>query len=97
MIFSWKAVVLSIVSIIFVYHLIVASHIKELVENCDPNYNINIITNLVTMKHKDIPNSSMGFIITRKFGIPIIEKTFNDKARQLFDIYTMIIPYRVVI
>ena len=91
------------VLLVFGWHLIQVRGIDagDVEEQADMSATINPLTNLVTLTIYQAPDRGWGEEMAEGFiqmmGPGVIERAMNTEARKNFDLYAMIIPYRVSI
>ncbi len=87
---SW---VLLIIIIVFGYHAAVLAPVQYRMWD-DDSMKINPFTNTIIMElNIQGPWERLG----AELAVPISERMFNNMARRYFDIYALILPYRVII
>lgn len=91
----WIAITLAT---IIMYHFIIIGDINGMIDQKNDSeialVGVNPITNVITVKYSGDNSIVRGMLILFSF---VGEKALETKAREQFDVYAMIIPYKIVI
>ena len=107
--FYWLAGLLLIVGVAFIYHYGIVSEVNDRAERKYKNpapgeavksIHVNPLNDLVTIQMKrdrKAPLGVLGGVLTQNVTSRILEDQLNKKARADFDVYAMLVSYKVLI
>lgn len=99
-------VLLILVTLTLLWHLVLSSSISngrrcwDAACNQSANVDLNRFTNYVAVQvppDSDNVSQTLSLAFTRLAGEPLAERDLNNAARRYFDVYAMLLPYRVVV